>query len=158
MCTTTFPLLSNAASIDTKVIVTVSGHFACVAVGLGAADVVGWVAAALVVGAATELLVAAATELLVTDTSALLVDVDAAAPLEAVDAVVVAELVLASAAWAPSARRKLVAITAVVLRTAGRRKQKSRNLVPVMRPPSDAEKLPTLSNTYQTSSTAVGIP
>jgi len=102
--------------------------------------------------------VAAAAELLVTDTSALLVEVDAAAPLEVVDAVVVAELVLASAACAPSARRKLVAITAVVLRTTGRRKQKPRNLVPVMRPPSDAEKLPTLSNTYQTSSTAVGIP
>jgi hypothetical protein len=46
MCTTTFPLLSNAASIDTKVIVTVSGHFPGVAVGLGAtADVVGCVAA-----------------------------------------------------------------------------------------------------------------
>ena len=99
---------------------------------------------------------AAATELLVTDTSALLVEVDAAAPLEVVDAVVVAELVLASAACAPSARRKLVAITAVVLRTTGRRKQKPRNLVPVMRPPSDAENTPNALEYLSTSSTAVG--
>jgi hypothetical protein len=122
ICTTTFPLLSNASSIDTAVIVTVSGHFPDVevSVGFGATvDFVGLVAA-LVLGAAE---------------AELLVDVDPVELLEVVDAVEVAELVLASAACAPSARRKLVAITAVVLRTTGRRKQKPLNLVPVMRTP-----------------------